>query len=246
MELVEGATLRERMRAGGISAREALDVAAQIARGLAAAHAKGIVHRDLKPENVVVSKDGRVKILDFGLAKLSPQAGAADELSSAGTRSLLTEAGAVFGTVGYMSPEQVRGEPVDGRSDIFSFGTLLYELLAGKNPFRAATPAETMTAILRHEAPPLAEVTPALSQIVARCLEKTPERRFHSAEDLAFALESSSGLDCGAGRSGRRRPFDPSGAAAARSRRPAPPASFSASRLRFSGDERRAPRPRGP
>ncbi len=193
MELVEGETLRERMRAGGISAREALDVAVQIARGLAAAHAKGIVHRDLKPENVVVSKDGRVKILDFGLAKLSPQAGAADELSSAGTRSLLTEAGAVFGTVGYMSPEQVRGEPVDGRSDIFSFGTLLYELLAGKNPFRAATPAETMTAILRHEAPPLAGVTPALSQIVARCLEKKPERRFHSAEDLAFALESSSG-----------------------------------------------------
>ncbi len=193
MELVEGATLRERMKAGEISPREAIDVAAQIARGLAAAHARGIVHRDLKPENVVVSKDGRVKILDFGLAKLSPKADAADELSSAGTRSLLTEAGAVFGTVGYMSPEQVRGEPVDGRSDIFSFGTLLYELLAGRHPFRAATPAETMTAILRHEAPPLADVTPALSQIVVRCLEKTPERRFHSAEDLAFALESSSG-----------------------------------------------------
>jgi dipeptidyl aminopeptidase/acylaminoacyl peptidase len=193
MELVEGETLRERMRTGGISAREALDVAVQIARGLAAAHARGIVHRDLKPENVVVAKDGRVKILDFGLAKLSPLAPAGDELSSAGTRSLLTEAGAVFGTVGYMSPEQVCGEPVDGRSDIFSFGTLLYELLAGKNPFRSATPAETMTAILRHDAPPLAGVTPALSQIVARCLEKKPERRFHSAEDLAFALESSSG-----------------------------------------------------
>ncbi len=197
MELVEGETLRERLKAGGISAREAVDVAAQIARGLAAAHAKGIVHRDLKPENVVVARDGRVKILDFGLAKLSPQAGAGDDLTSAGTRSLLTEAGAVFGTVGYMSPEQVRGEPVDGRSDIFSFGTILYEMLAGKNPFRAATSAETMTAILRHEPPPLSEPPPAvasaLSQIVARCLDKRPEKRFQSAEDLAFALENSSG-----------------------------------------------------
>jgi Tol biopolymer transport system component len=202
MELVEGENLRVRMRAGGISAREALDVAVQIARGLAAAHAKGIVHRDLKPENVVVSKDGRVKILDFGLAKLSARAGAGDDLSSDGTRSLLTEAGAVFGTVGYMSPEQVRGEPVDGRSDIFSFGTLLYELLAGKNPFRAATPAETMTAILRHDVPAIADAAPALSLIVARCLEKKPERRFHSAEDLAFALVSFSGSTAGPSVSG--------------------------------------------
>ena len=197
MELVEGETLRERMRAGGLSARATLDVGAQIARGLAAAHEKGIVHRDLKPENVILSKDGRVKILDFGLAKLAPQARAGEELTSAGTRSLLTEAGAVYGTVGYMSPEQVRGEPVDGRSDIFSFGTILYELLAGTNPFRAATSAETMTAILRHEPPPLSEppiaVAPALSQIVARCLDKRPEKRFHSAEDLAFALETSYG-----------------------------------------------------
>ena len=192
MELVAGETLRERLRAGELSARETLDIGVQIARGLAAAHEKGIVHRDLKPENVVLSKDGRVKILDFGLAKLSPQARADEDLTSAGTRSLLTEAGAVFGTVGYMSPEQVRGEAVDARSDIFSFGTILYELLAGKNPFRAATSTETMTAILRHEAPPLA-VAPALAQIVARCLDKRPERRFQSAEDLAFALETSSG-----------------------------------------------------
>ncbi|MCM3877653.1 MAG: serine/threonine protein kinase, partial [Thermoanaerobaculia bacterium] len=195
MELVAGVTLRERMKSGGLSARATLDVAAQIARGLAAAHDRGIVHRDLKPENVVVSRDGRVKILDFGLAKLSPQAGAGDDLTSAGTRSLLTEAGAVFGTVGYMSPEQVRGEPVDSRSDIFALGTILYELLGGKNPFRAVTTAETMTAILRHEPPPLAEaapaVAPALSQIVARCLEKQPEKRFQSAQDLAFALENS-------------------------------------------------------
>ena len=192
MELVSGETLRERLRAGELSARETLDIGVQIARGLAAAHEKGIVHRDLKPENVVLSKDGRVKILDFGLAKLSPQARADEDSTSAGTRSLLTEAGAVFGTVGYMSPEQVRGEPVDARSDIFSFGTILYELLAGKNPFRAATSTETMTAILRHETPPLA-VAPALAQIVARCLDKRPERRFQSAEDLAFALETSSG-----------------------------------------------------
>jgi serine/threonine protein kinase len=197
MELVAGETLRERLRAGGLSARATLDVAAQIARGLAAAHERGIVHRDLKPENVVVSKDGRVKILDFGLAKISPQARPGEDLTSAGTRSLLTEAGAVFGTVAYMSPEQVRGEPVDGRSDIFSLGTILYELLAGTNPFRAATTAETMTAILRNEPPPLSEpplaVAPALSQIVARCLDKRPEKRFQSAEDLAFALETSSG-----------------------------------------------------
>jgi len=197
MELVEGETLRERMKAGGLSARETLDIAAQIARGLAAAHEKGIVHRDLKPENVVLSKDGRVKILDFGLAKFSPRGRADEDLTSAGTRSLLTEAGAVFGTVGYMSPEQVRGEAVDGRSDIFSFGAILYELLAGKNPFRAGTPAESMAAILQLDPPVLAEVVPAvgpvLSLIVGRCLEKKPERRFHSAEDLAFALETASG-----------------------------------------------------
>jgi Tol biopolymer transport system component len=195
MELVAGETLRERMKAGGLSARAALDVAAQIARGLAAAHEKGIVHRDLKPENVIVSRDGRAKILDFGLAKLAPQASPGDGVTSAGTRSLLTEAGAVFGTVGYMSPEQVRGEPVDGRSDIFALGTILYELLAGRNPFRSATSAETMTAILRSEPPPLTGegVSPALAAVVVRCLEKQPEKRFRSAEDLAFALENSSG-----------------------------------------------------
>jgi Tol biopolymer transport system component/predicted Ser/Thr protein kinase len=197
MELVAGQTLRERMKAGGLSARETLDIGAQITRGLAAAHEKGIVHRDLKPENVVLSKDGRVKILDFGLAKLAPRQQPGGDLTSAGTRSLLTEAGAVFGTVAYMSPEQVSGEPVDARSDIFSFGTILYELLAGTNPFRAETSAETMTAILRHDPPPLSEpplgVAPGLARIVARCLEKKRERRFQSADDLAFALETSPG-----------------------------------------------------
>ncbi len=202
MELVAGDTLRERMRDGALPARKAVEIAVQIAEGLAAAHEKGIVHRDLKPENIVLSRDGRVKILDFGLAKLLPRATAGDDPTSAGTRSLLTEAGTVFGTVSYMSPEQVFGEPVDGRSDIFTFGTILYELLSGTNPFRSATSAETMTAILRHEPPPLSEpplaVAPALSEIVARCLDKRPEKRFQTAEDLAFGLEMSSGASLSA------------------------------------------------
>jgi hypothetical protein len=212
MELVEGETLRSALKAGPLAVHRVVDVAAQIARGLAAAHEKGIVHRDLKPENVVLSKDGRVKILDFGLAKLSPQGRADEDLTSAGTRSLLTEAGAVFGTVGYMSPEQVRGEPVDGRSDIFSLGTILYELLAEKNPFRAATSAETMAAILRHEPPPLSEpplaVAPVLSQIVARCLDKRSEKRFQSAADLAFVLETSSGSFRALGAVTARQPWN--------------------------------------
>ncbi len=214
MELLEGETLRECLRAGPLPLRRAVDVAVQMAQALAAAHEKGVVHRDLKPENIVLTKDGRVKILDFGLAKLSPPALAEKDLTSAGTGSLLTEAGAVFGTVGYMSPEQVRGEPVDGRSDIFSFGTILYELLAGTNPFRAATSAETMTAILRHEPLPLSEspvaAAPALAAILSRCLEKKREARFQSAADLAFALEgvSAARTQTGiapAGSSARRR-----------------------------------------
>jgi serine/threonine protein kinase len=191
MELLEGETLRERLRAGPLPVRKALDIAVQMAKGLAAAHEKGIVHRDLKPENVALSKDGRVKILDFGLAKLSPRAQAEEDLTSAGTRSLLTEAGTVFGTAAYMSPEQVRGEPVDSRSDIFAFGTIVYEMISGKNPFRRETPPETMTAILKEEPSPLSEM-PSLSLIAARCLEKWKERRFQSTEDLAFALDTLS------------------------------------------------------
>lgn len=191
MELLEGETLRERLRAGPVPVREALDIATQMAKGVAAAHEKGIVHRDLKPENVFLTKDDRVKLLDFGLAKLSAREPAAEKLTSAGTLSLLTGEGAVLGTVGYMSPEQVRGEPVDSRSDIFSFGTIVYEMISGKNPFRRETSPETMTAILKVEPAPLSEA-PSLSLIAARCLEKRRERRFQSTEDLAFALDTLS------------------------------------------------------
>ncbi len=190
MELLEGETLRERLRAGPLPPRRVIDVAAQMTKALAAAHEKGIVHRDLKPENVFLTKDDRVKILDLGLAKLvRPETG--ENLTKTETVSALTEAGVVMGTVGYMSPEQVRGEPVDHRSDIFSFGTILHEMVSGKNPFRKETSAETMTAILREEPPPLPEV-PSFSLIAVRCLEKRQERRFQSTEDLAFALDSIS------------------------------------------------------
>jgi len=193
-ELLEGETLRERLRRGAIPLRNAIDYGVQIARGLAAAHEKGIVHRDLKPENLFLTRDGRVKILDFGLAKLAlPQTASTDEK----TVTLQgTEPGGVMGTVGYMSPEQVRGQAADHRSDIFSFGTILYEMLAGKQTFRRPTAAETMTAILNEDPPSIAQLaantSPGLQRVVQRCLEKNPEQRFHSAHDLAFALEAMS------------------------------------------------------
>ena len=190
-ELLEGETLRERLRDGPLPMRKAVDVAVQIARGLAAAHEKGIVHRDLKPENVFITKDDRVKILDFGLAKPTRRREGTAEITATPTESLLTEAGAVFGTVSYMSPEQVRGEPVDHRSDIFSFGTIVHEMISGENAFRRETSPETMTAILKEEPSPLSE-TPSLSLIVARCLDKRKERRFQSTEDLVFAFDSLS------------------------------------------------------
>jgi eukaryotic-like serine/threonine-protein kinase len=193
-ELLEGETLRERLAGGALPVRKAVEIGAQIARGLAAAHDKGIVHRDLKPENVFVTADGQVKILDFGLAKLTQPAGG--ELSQSPTEARGTGSGVVVGTVGYMSPEQVRGASVDHRSDIFALGAILYELLSGTRAFRRETSAETMTAILREDPPELTEsgraVPPALARIVAHCLEKSPRERFASARDLAFDLESLS------------------------------------------------------
>ena len=195
-ELLEGETLRERMRGGPIPVRKTLDYALQTAHGLAAAHEKGIVHRDLKPENVFITKDGRVKILDFGLAKLTqPESG---DHTSLPTMTNATEAGVVLGTMGYMSPEQVRGAAVDARSDIFSFGAILYEMISGKRAFHRETAADTMSAILKEEPPDLSEtnrnVSPALDRIVQHCLEKSPEQRFHSASDIAFDLEHLSGV----------------------------------------------------
>jgi Tol biopolymer transport system component len=194
-ELLEGETLRDRLRGGSIAVRKTLDYALQIAHGLAAAHEKGIIHRDLKPENLFLTKDGRVKILDFGLAKLTqPDSG---DHTSLPTMTHATEAGVVMGTAGYMSPEQVRGVAVDARSDIFSFGAILYEMISGKRAFHRDTAADTMSAILKEDPAELSEtnrnVSPALERIVQHCLEKNPESRFHSASDIAFDLEHLSG-----------------------------------------------------
>ncbi len=194
-ELLEGETLRSRLGPGAISPRKAIDYAVQIAKGLAAAHEKGIVHRDLKPENVFLTKDGRVKILDFGLAKLKLD-GAESGQTDAGTVSGGTQPGVVLGTMGYMSPEQVRGRAADKRSDLFSFGTILYEMLSGQRAFRGDTAADTITAILSKEPADISQtnkdVPPGLDRIVRHCLEKNPEERFESARDVAFDLESLS------------------------------------------------------
>ena len=194
-EFLEGQTLREKLESGPMPVGRVIEYALGIAQGLAAAHEKGIVHRDLKPENVFVTRDGRVKVLDFGLAKL-----VRPEENHEGTVTLTSPAtlpGMVMGTVGYMSPEQVRGEPSDPRSDIFSFGAVLYEMLTGKRAFKRETSAETMTAILREEPSALNNTDSqgplALQRILLRCLEKSVERRFQSASDLAFAIESLGG-----------------------------------------------------
>ncbi|HME06869.1 MAG TPA: protein kinase, partial [Bryobacteraceae bacterium] len=195
-ELLEGETLRERLRSGAIAVRKTLDYALQIAHGLGTAHAKGIIHRDLKPENIFLTKDGRVKILDFGLAKLTQTEPGVH--TSLPTMTHATEAGVVMGTAGYMSPEQVRGAAVDARSDIFSFGAILYEMISGKRAFHRETAADTMSAILKEDPADLSEtnrnVSPALERIVQHCLEKNPEQRFHSASDIAFDLEHLTGI----------------------------------------------------
>jgi serine/threonine protein kinase/tetratricopeptide (TPR) repeat protein len=191
-EFLEGETLRERLSAGGFSARKAVECGVQIAQGLAAAHEKGIVHRDLKPENVFLTRDGRAKILDFGLAKLVVSEIGSVSLTEAPTASPATEPGVILGTIGYMSPEQVRGQPADQRSDIFAFGAILYELLTGQRAFRGESAVEALNAILKEEPPVVSaaspRLSPALDRVVRRCLEKSPEERFQSARDLAFAL----------------------------------------------------------
>ncbi|HEY4230336.1 MAG TPA: protein kinase [Thermoanaerobaculia bacterium] len=193
-ELLEGETLRGRMDGSAIAQRQAVDWCLQIAKGLSAAHGKGVVHRDLKPENVFVTKDGHVKILDFGLAKRAETA--PEEKTSAPTGTGQTQPGTVMGTMGYMSPEQLRGLPVDHRSDIFSFGAILYELLSGRKAFKRDTSSDTIAAILKEEPPELTHsgrnVSPALDHIVRHCLEKDRDNRFQSAKDVAFALSEAS------------------------------------------------------
>jgi len=187
-ELIEGESLRDMIQRGPLTQSRAVDLSGQVADGLAAAHSAGIVHRDLKPENIMVTRDGRAKILDFGLAKQNAPAPRVKDETALLT---LTSPGAILGTASYMSPEQVRGDEIDYRSDIFSLGLVLYECLVGRRCFERPTAAEVMTAILREDPPELPEtVSPSLRQIVQHCLEKEPERRYHSARDLAFALRT--------------------------------------------------------
>lgn len=195
-ELLEGATVRERLVDGAVPWRKACRWSADVARGLAAAHGAGLVHRDLKPENVFVTTSGRVKILDFGLAKLRAPAGLGGSVQAAPTRAIATAPGTILGTVGYMAPEQVRSEEADARSDLFALGAVLYEMLTGRRAFRGDTAVDTLGAILHHEPPEIpigAGVPVVVDRILRRCLEKRPERRFQSAEDLAFHLEQIAG-----------------------------------------------------
>src|SRR4051812_16090121 len=192
-ELLEGETLRDALKEGALSPRRAVETAVQIAAGLAAAHQKGIVHRDLKPENIFLTRDGHAKILDFGLAKQQKSAAAAQGVTLTSSH---TAPGTVMGTAAYMAPEQVRGEPADHRADIFALGLILFEMLAGGPAFKRDSSVETMSAILKEDAPEFeasAAVPPSVDRIIRRCLEKNPEQRFQSAKDTAFALEALSG-----------------------------------------------------
>jgi Tol biopolymer transport system component len=196
-ELLDGETLRDRMAGEPMAWRKAAEIAAAIADGLASAHAAGIVHRDLKPENVFLTSDGRLKILDFGLAKSTEPVSENAVTVTSPSGGAVSVDGEVVGTLSYMAPEQLRGQKVDGRTDIFALGSVLYEMLSGKRPFAGPTPADTLSAILHGEPHPLetssvSPVPPALAGIVSRCLEKRPEDRFDTAHDLAIALRSIS------------------------------------------------------
>ena len=197
-ELLEGRTLTEVLRRGPLPLRKVIDYGIQIAQGLAAAHEKGIVHRDLKPDNLFVTREGRIKILDFGLAKVTPL-----KESAANLAPTVTMAGVAMGTVGYMSPEQVRGQATDHRTDIFALGAILYEMVMGKRSFLRPTEADTISAVLNEEPPSISQFLPdtpvALERLIRHCLEKNPEQRFHSASDLAFALEALSSSSAGPG-----------------------------------------------
>jgi hypothetical protein len=201
MELLDGATLRARLDDGPVALKKAIQIGADVASGLAAAHARGIVHRDLKPENLFVTSDGRVKILDFGLAR---SAAADASYADSPTAMRRTDPGTVLGTVGYMSPEQVRGLPADQRSDIFSLGCVLYEIITGTRAFQRDTGAETMTAILREDPQDLSAsgitAPGGVDAVIRHCLEKQPDERFQSARDLAFALHSLSSPSSTSGR----------------------------------------------
>src|SRR5262249_9861225 len=221
-ELLDGSTLRQLVGQAALPARKAVDYAIQMAQGLAAAHEKGIVHRDVKPENLLVTRDGRVKVVDFGLAKLVPSLSPDPSRGDDPTKPAITDVEVVLGTAAYMSPERVRGGPADHRADVFALGAVLYEMLAGRRAFSGETTAEVMTAILREDPSPLAQpgLPPGLERVVRRCLEKRPEERFQSARDFAFALEAV--FEAGApalegrarGSERRRRNFLRAGAAA--------------------------------
>src|SRR3954468_2761495 len=192
-EFLQGSTLRRHLLSGPLPLRQAVDYAQQIAQALAAAHEKHIVHRDLKPENIFITKDGRAKILDFGIAKLIAED--PDDPSAIGAMTTQTKVGSILGTVAYMSPDQLRGKPVDHRSDIFSFGAILFEMLSGKRAFTGETHVDTMTAVLKEEPPEIGTLRESIpdgyDEIVRHCLEKEPENRFQSAVDLAFALKNA-------------------------------------------------------
>jgi Tol biopolymer transport system component/tRNA A-37 threonylcarbamoyl transferase component Bud32 len=200
-ELLEGETLRDRLQSGALQLRKALDYATQASKGLAAAHAKGIVHRDLKPENLFLTKDGRLKILDFGLAKLTETSAMAAHSTEVATQTIATQPGTVMGTVGYMSPEQVRGEAVDHRTDIFALGAVLFEMVTGRRAFQGASPADTISAILKEDPPDVSTINqslpPALDRLVRHALEKNPGERFHSAQDFAWEMETLAALPSG-------------------------------------------------